>query len=94
MPQSAWSFFPFFLGSIALGVIVVPLFNASGGSILLPLLFHWQLNNPVFPDAAPHDTVFFVIAAAIIVFANRATMFSRETAVTEVIPDVAHSLRR
>ena len=23
--------------------------NASGGSILLPLLLHWQLNNPIFP---------------------------------------------
>jgi len=92
LPQSAWSFFPFFIGSIALGVIVTPLFNASGGSILLPLLLHWQLINPVFPDAAPHDTVFFVAAAVYATIVNRATMFSREAAVTEVIPDVAYSL--
>ncbi len=93
VPQSAWPFFPFFIGSIAVGVIVTPLFNASRGSILLPLLLHWQLNNPVFPDAAPHDTVFFVIAAALVVFLNRATMFSRVGAIIEVVPDDAHAHR-
>jgi uncharacterized protein len=92
--QSSWSFLPFFIGSIAIGVIVTPLYNSSGGSILLPLLFHWQLINPVFPDAAPHDTIFFVIAAINVAFINRATMFNRSSAVTEVIPKVAYSLRR
>jgi membrane protease YdiL (CAAX protease family) len=92
--QSTWSFFPFFIGSIAVGVIVTPLYNSSGGSILLPLLLHWQLINPIFPDAAPHDTIFFVIAAIDVTLINRATMFSREGAVTEVIPAVAYSLRR
>ena len=87
VPQSAWSFFPFFIGSIAIGVIVTPLFNSSGGSILLPVLLHWQLNNPVFPDAAPHDTVFFVAAALIVVYLNRATMFNETSAITEVIPE-------
>jgi membrane protease YdiL (CAAX protease family) len=94
VPQSAWSFFPFFIGSIAIGVIVTPLFNTSGGSILLPLLFHWQLINPVFPDAAPHDTIMFVAAAIFVVIINRKTMFSRESGMTEVIPDITYSLRR
>ena len=94
VPQSTWSFFPFFIGSIAIGVIVTPLFNASGGSISLPLLVHWQLINPVFPDAAPHDTIMFVAAAIVVVIINRTTMFSREGAVTEVIPDIAYSLRQ
>lgn len=85
-PQSAWSFFPFFIGSVALCVIVTPMFNASGGSILLPILFHWQVNNPVFPDAAPHDTSLFVVAAIIITFINRKQMFAKDNAVTEVIP--------
>ncbi len=84
--QSGWSFFPFFIGSIALSVIVTPLFNASGGSILLPLLLHWQLNNPIFPDAAPHDTIMFVAAAIIVVAINRKKMFSKDGAVTEVSP--------
>ena len=37
-PQSTWSFFPFFIASVAVCVIVTPLFNASGDSILLPAL--------------------------------------------------------
>ncbi|MGB5398268.1 MAG: CPBP family intramembrane glutamic endopeptidase [Gammaproteobacteria bacterium] len=86
VPQSSWSFFPFFIASVAVCVIVTPLFNASGGSILLPLLVHWQLNNPVFPDAAPYDTIMFVSAAIAVVIINRKTMFSMEGAATEVIP--------
>jgi hypothetical protein len=91
--QSTWSFFPFFIGTVALSVIVTPLFNASGGSILLPLLIHWQTINPVFPDAAPNDTIMFVAAAIVVVFINRKTMFSKDGAATEVIPDAAYSLR-
>lgn len=90
--QSGWSFFPFFIGSIALSVIVTPLFNLSRGSILLPLLLHWQLINPIFPDAAPHDTIMFVVAAIVVVILNRKTMFSKENAVTEVIPNDTKSL--
>ena len=88
-PQSAWSFTPFFAGSIALSVIVTPLFNSSRGSILLPALFHFQANNPIWPDAQPHDTLAFVAAAILVVWLNRATMFSRGGGVTEVIPQVA-----
>jgi len=32
------------------------MFNAARGSILLPALFHFQLNNPLWPDAQPYDT--------------------------------------
>ncbi len=85
-PQSAWSFTPFFVGSIALSVIVTPLFNASRGSILLPALFHFQINNPIWPDAQPYDTLVFVVAAVLVVWLNRKTMFGRTSAVTEVIP--------
>jgi membrane protease YdiL (CAAX protease family) len=85
-PQSAWSFTPFFIGSIALSVIVTPLFNSSHGSILLPALFHFLLNNPLWPDAQPYDTYLFLVAAIIIVLLNRKTMFTRKAAVTEVVP--------
>lgn len=85
-PQSAWSFLPFFTASIALSVIVTPLFNVSGGSILLPALIHWQLNNPIFPDAAPNDTIMFVGAALVVVLIHRKTMFDKSTGVTEVFP--------
>ena len=84
--QSGWSFTPFFIGNVVLAVIVTPLFNASRGSILLPALFHFQLINPLWPDAQPYDTWFFVAVAAAIVYLNRENMFSRRGAVTDVIP--------
>jgi len=89
-PQSAWSFTPFFVGSVAVSVIVTQLFNASRGSILLPALFHFQLINPIWPDAQPYDTLFFVAAALLVVWFNRNAMFSREWVVREVIPQAAN----
>jgi uncharacterized protein len=71
---------------VAISVIVTPMFNQSRGSILLPASFHFQLINPLWPDAQPHDTYLFVVAAVLVVFFNRNTMFTREGAVTEVIP--------
>jgi hypothetical protein len=84
-PQSAWSFGPYFIGILALSVIMTPLFNAARGSILIAALFHFQVMNPVFPDAQPWDTLFYVIAAVIIVVLNRRTMLSRGGGVTEVL---------
>jgi uncharacterized protein len=85
-PQSAWSFTPFFVASIALSVIVTALFNASGGSILLPALFHFQCNNPIWPDAQPYDTFAFVAAAVLVVWLNRKALFRKVGAVTDIIP--------
>ena len=85
-PQSAWGFTPFLIGSIAVSLILTPLFNRSGGSIALAMLFHFQLNNPLWPDAQPYDTFFFAAAAAVIVFLNREAMFRRGSGVTEVVP--------
>ncbi len=83
---SGWNFAPFFIGNISLAVIVTPLFNSSRGSILLPALFHYQLINPLWPDAQPYDTYFFTVVAVAIVWLNRAAMFGNSHAVTEVIP--------
>ena len=52
-PQSAWSFGPYVIGVLALGVIVKPMFNAARGSILIAALFHVQVNGPAWPDAQP-----------------------------------------
>jgi uncharacterized protein len=84
-PQSAWSFGPYFIGILALSVIMTPLFNAARGSILIAALFHFQVMNPIFPDAQPWDTLFYVIAAVIIVVLNRRTMLSRGRSVTGVL---------
>ena len=53
--QSAWSFWPFFFGVVAIGVILTPMFNAAGGSLLVAVLFHAQMNGPAWPDAQPWD---------------------------------------
>lgn len=84
--QSEWSFTPFFAGCIAISVIVTALFNGSHGSILLAALFHFNLMNPVFPDAQPYDTYLLVVIAVLVVWLNRKDMFTNEGAVTEVIP--------
>lgn len=84
-PQSAWSVTPFLVGTVALSLIVTPLFNRSGGSILLPALFHLQLINPLWPDAQPYDTWLFMVVAAVVVGLNRDMMFSRHGAVTQVL---------
>ncbi|WP_041702250.1 CPBP family intramembrane glutamic endopeptidase [Prosthecochloris aestuarii] len=85
-PQSAWSLTPFLIGTVALSVIVTPLFNSSRGSILLPALFHLQLINPLWPDAQPYDSWLFVLVACMVTYLNRTTMFSRQNAITDVIP--------
>jgi hypothetical protein len=87
--QSEWGFLPLFLGNIALAILVTPLLNDSRGSILLPLLFHWQLINPFWPDARPWDTWILLALAVIVVWLKRETMLSGAAAVTEVAPRTA-----
>ena len=84
--QSEWSFTAFFAGCLAISVIATALFNQSHGSILLSALFHFALMNPVFPDAQPYDTYLLIVVAALIVWRNRKDMFTRDSAVVEVIP--------
>jgi len=81
-----WNFLPFFVGNIALAVLVTPIFNIARGSLLWPMLFHWQLINPFWADAQPWDTWILVAVAVIVVWWNRDSMFIREGAVTEVLP--------
>jgi membrane protease YdiL (CAAX protease family) len=81
-----WHFLPFFVGNVTLAVLVTPILNSTRGSLLWPMLFHWQLINPFWPDAQPWDTWILVGVAVIVVWWNRDTMFTREGAVTEVLP--------
>lgn len=84
-----WSFLPFLIGNITLAILVTPIFNAARGSLLLPVLFHWQLINPFWPDAQPWDTWLLVVITAGVVWWTRGTMFTRRGAVTAVLPDAA-----
>lgn len=85
MPQSSWSVAPFFLGIIAISVILTPLFNASRGSLLIAILYHFQMMNPLWPDAQPWDNILWVVAAVVIVWLNRRTMFKAGQGVTAVL---------
>ena len=84
-PQSGWSIGPFFIGLISITVILTPLFNASRGSLLIPILYHLNMMNPIFPDAQPWDNFLFAIAAVVIVVLNRRQMFQRGSGVVEVL---------
>ncbi len=86
--QSTWSFTPFFAGTVAISLMVTALFNSSRGSILIPALMHFQLMNPVWPDAQPYDTCLFAAAAVLVVGFNHKTMFTGEGAVTQVVPQL------
>jgi len=81
-----WSFLPFFIGNVTLAILVTPIFNSARGSLVLPILFHWQLINPFWPDAQPWDTWILVVLAAAITWWKRDELFSRSGAVTEVVP--------
>lgn len=81
-----WSFLPFFIGNVTLAILITPIFNSARGSLLLPVLFHWQLINPFWPDAQPWDTWILVGVAIAIVWWKREDMFTRDSAVTDVIP--------
>lgn len=85
LQYEAWSAVPYFGGVIALSVILTPLFNSSRGSLLIAYLYHFQMMNPIFPDAQPWDSLFVAIAAVVIVILNRRTMFKKGAGVTEVL---------
>ncbi len=84
-PQSDWSFPAFFIGVVSISFILTPLFNASGGSILIAAFYHFQMNNPIWPDTQPYDSLLFAAIAIATVVVNRKAMFSRGAAVTSVL---------
>jgi hypothetical protein len=70
---------------VAISVILTPMFNAAGGSLLVAALFHFQMNGPAWPDAQPWDTLVFVAVAVVVVLLNWKAMLTREGAVTGVL---------
>jgi membrane protease YdiL (CAAX protease family) len=85
LQYSAWAALPFFGGVIALAVILTPMFNNSQGSLLIAYLYHFQMMNPIWPDAQPWDNLLFGIVAVIVTILNRHTMFKKGSGVTEVL---------
>ena len=92
--QSGWAFWPFFLGVVAISVILTPMFNAARGSLLVAALFHAQMNNPVWPEAQPWDMWVFVTVAVVVAVVNRKALLDRDTAATAIVmskDDAAHA---
>jgi hypothetical protein len=85
-PQSSWAVAPYFGGIIAISVILTPFFNAARGSLLVAILYHFQMMNPIFPDAQPWDNLLWMAIAVGVVWLNRRTMFDRQAGVTSVLP--------
>ena len=84
--QSGWSYGPFLAGTIAASVLMTGFVNAAGGSILVAALFHFQMNNPVWPDARPFDSILLVTAAVGLVLLTGGKMLRPGEGVTRVIP--------
>jgi hypothetical protein len=84
-PQSAWALVPYLIGVLALALILTPMFNAGRGSLLIAILYHFQLNGPAWPEAQPWENYLFALVAVIVVILNRKTLFTRAGAVTEVL---------
>jgi hypothetical protein len=70
---------------LALGVIVTPMFNAAHGSILIPILFHFQMNLPIWPEAQPWENYLFAGVAVIVVIIERKSMLRGGQGVTEIL---------
>ncbi|MCW3488584.1 CPBP family intramembrane glutamic endopeptidase [Dethiobacter alkaliphilus] len=84
-PHSDWMFVAFFVGVVSLSVIMTALFNSSRGSLIIAVLFHFQINNPIWPDGKPWDFVLFSVVAVIIVILNREKMLTHKNSVTGVL---------
>lgn len=84
--QSAWAFWPFFFGVVAISVILTAMFNAAAGSLLVAVIFHAQMNNPLWPDAQPWDMWLFVVVAMVIAVLDRRHMLDRGYGATDVVP--------
>lgn len=87
-PQSSWSLPGFFVGCVALSLMLTLMFNASRGSLLVATLFHFQVNGPAWPDAQPWDSMIFAALAMVMVVANRKQCFDKTSGATQVLaPD-------
>jgi hypothetical protein len=84
-PQSAWSFAPFFGGVVACSIILTALFNDTRGSLFFAVLFHFQMMNPIWPDAQPWDNVLYIGVAVVLVILKRDDFFDRSYGVSDVL---------
>lgn len=83
--QSGWAFAPFFAGGVASSLIFTAMFNNTRGSLLFAVLLHFQMNNPIWPDAQPWDNLLLAVLAIIVIWLKRTEMFNKNAGVIEVL---------
>lgn len=88
-PQDGWAFGPFFVSLLAASVIMTAMFNASRGSLLTDMLFHFTMNNPIWPDGQPWFAVLISAVAVGVVIANRKMMLTKGAGETSVLAPTA-----
>ncbi len=49
-PHADWAFAAFFTGVVGLSVLMTAMFNTARGSLLIPVLFHFQINVARLPS--------------------------------------------
>ena len=84
--DTEWNVPLFLVGTIPIGTLVTPMFDAAKGGLRLPMLLHWQLILPLWPDAQPWDTGLLVALTAAVLWRTRERTFRRDGAVTRVLP--------
>lgn len=84
-PQSGWAFAPFFVGGVASSMIFTAMFNDTRGSLLFAVLLHFQMNNPIWPDAQPWDNLLLAVLAIVVIWFNRKRMFHPSKGVTDIL---------
>ncbi len=63
-------------------MILTPYSTPAEAACCSPSCSISRVNTPVWPDAQPWDTLFFVIAVAVMAMIHRKTMFQRGMGVT------------
>lgn len=91
-PQSGGSFAMFVVAAMIISLPFTAMFNASRGSILVPVLYHFQANNPALPDGGPGWVIAMIAFAVIIVWLTRDKMFRRDGGVTELMMATSRTL--
>lgn len=85
-PQSGGSFAVFVVAAMVISVPFTAMYNASRGSILVAVLFHFHANNVALPrDGGPGWVLAMIVFAVIIVWLTRDKMFSRDGGETELL---------
>ena len=85
--QSSWSFLPYFIGGVAISIIFTAFYNSSRGSLLIAFLLHFQLNNPIWPNAQPWENYLIALIAILVVVISRKQMFSSGHKETEIFEE-------